>query len=76
MATNLSQAVADLARHIATDQVAQDMKNNSTFATKEEVNALSARLSAVEEKLQELISVAWVQQQVLPLSLTNKLETK
>lgn len=37
MATNLAQGVADLARKIALDQIAQDIENNGKFALKGDV---------------------------------------
>lgn len=48
MATNLSQGVADLARQIALDQIAQDIKNNDTFAKKEDVQSQSEPESRIK----------------------------
>ena len=56
MATNLTERIEDLARQIAVDQVAQDINNNQKFAPKASVEE---RLTALEAKLNELISVAW-----------------
>lgn len=73
MATNLSQGVADLARQIALDQIAQDIKNNDTFAKKEDVQSQSettARLLTLEAKVSELIRVVWVESEVEPLTLS------
>lgn len=72
MATTLAQGVADLARQIAIDQIAQDIKNNETFAKKEDVassSELTARLLTLESKVSELIRVAWVESEVEPLTL-------
>lgn len=73
MATNLSKGVADLARQIALDQIAQDIKNNDTFAKKEDVQSQSettARLLTLEAKVSELIRVVWVESEVEPLTLS------
>lgn len=75
MATNLSDAVASLARQIATDQVAQDITIAATYATKSEVKPQSettARLLTLEAKVTELIRVVWAESEVEPLSLSVK----
>lgn len=72
MATNLSQEVADLARRVALDQIEQDIKNNETFAKREDVEEASqttARLLALEASVSELIRKVWAQEKVEPLSL-------
>lgn len=73
MATNLSQEVADLARRVALDQIEQDIKNNETFAKREDVEEASqttARLLALEASVSELIRKVWAQEKVEPLSLS------
>lgn len=72
MATNLSKEVADLARRVALDQIEQDIKNNETFAKREDVEEASqttARLLALEASVSELIRKVWAQEKVEPLSL-------
>lgn len=65
MATNLSQGVADLARQIAVDMVAKEMEIQQA---NQQIAALTDRISALESKLNELISVAWTEAEVTPLS--------
>ena len=69
MATNLTERIEDLARQIAVDQVAQDINNNQKFAPKVSVEE---RLTALEAKLNELISVAWKESAVEPLSTSKE----
>lgn len=72
MATNLSQEVADLARRVALDQIEQDIKNNETFAKKQDVESstkTTARLLSLEDKVSELIKKVWAQEEIEPLTL-------
>lgn len=45
--TTMSNGVAALARQIAQDQIAQDIKNNAKFATKDELLSLEQQIIAV-----------------------------
>lgn len=69
MATNLTERIEDLARQIAIDQVAQDIKNKQEFAPK---SSVEERLTALEAKLNELIAVAWKEASVEPLSTSKE----
>lgn len=69
MATNLTERIEDLARQIAIDQVAQDIKNKKEFAPK---SSVEDRLTAIEAKLNELIAVAWKEVSVEPLSTSKE----
>lgn len=70
MAT-LQQRIEDLTRKIALDQITQDIENAQKYATKDEVDTgeTTNRLLTLEEKVNRLIAVSWVQEKVEPLSL-------
>ncbi|HIU85214.1 MAG TPA: hypothetical protein IAC66_07615 [Candidatus Aphodousia gallistercoris] len=70
MAT-LQKRIEDLARQIALDQITQDIEAENKFVKKDEIGIddTVSRLLSLEEKVSRLISVAWVQEKVEPLSL-------
>lgn len=72
MATNLAERIEELARRIATDQVAQDIDNNSKFLKSADFADYEARISALEAKLNELIAVAWTEEEVEQLTTTTE----
>ncbi len=69
MATaDLSASVAALARHIAQDQIAQDIDFNQKLqSTTQVVN----RLLTLEAKIGELIEKGWFQSEVSPFYFDN-----
>ena len=74
MAINLTERIEDLARQIAIDQVAQDIKNKQEFAPKTAVSDLE-RLIILELKLNELIAVAWTENKVEQLTIKTSVST-
>ena len=74
MATNLSQRIEELARQVATDQIAQDIANNEKFAPKTAVSDLE-RLVILELKVNELISVCWTESKVEQITITPSTST-
>lgn len=74
MATNLSQRIEELARQVATDQIAQDIANNEKFAPKTAVSDLE-RLVILELKVNELISVCWTESKVEQITITTSTST-
>ena len=72
MATNLSQGVADLARQIAQDQIAQDIAFNAKL---NKFNEAVTRLIALESKVRELIAKGWFQESVSDLSYSIPSDT-
>ena len=74
MATDLTERIEDLARQIAIDQVAQDIKNKQEFAPETAVSDLE-RLIILELKLNELIAVAWTENKVEQLTIKTSVST-
>lgn len=70
MATTFSGSVADLAKQIALDQIAQDIANEEKFVKKGEDQGSSAdRLLVLEDKVQELIQKVWAESKIDLLTL-------